>query len=204
MDQTDPNDPVFQYIVTSPGPTASVSDYNVQIALKILKEAADVATRDVSGSALGTRSVDCRGRSQESGAPLRRLRQEARGRPGESRTGHAVSLRVALEARVGDPARARWRASHDRLRAEGPVGPACRLHPRRHDRQDEDAGHNVAAVAQPPLRPSRSRGRSHRRPQSVDPAGRAHHLRPRASDRDRRPASTTTRTSALPSAASAR
>jgi CubicO group peptidase (beta-lactamase class C family) len=50
MNQTDPNDPVFQYIVTSPGPTARVSDDNVQIALTVLKEAADVATRDVSGT----------------------------------------------------------------------------------------------------------------------------------------------------------
>jgi CubicO group peptidase (beta-lactamase class C family) len=45
----DPNDPIFQYIVTSPGPVPDVSDDNVQIALTLLREAADLATRDVAG-----------------------------------------------------------------------------------------------------------------------------------------------------------
>ena len=45
----DPNDPIYQYIVTSPGPTQSVSDSNVQIALELLKEAAGVATSDAAG-----------------------------------------------------------------------------------------------------------------------------------------------------------
>jgi CubicO group peptidase (beta-lactamase class C family) len=44
----DPNDPVYEYIVTAPGPAASVSDDNVNIALGLLKEAADVATREAA------------------------------------------------------------------------------------------------------------------------------------------------------------
>lgn len=45
----DPNDPVFQYIVTSPDPIASISDDDATSALRQLEEAAEVATRDVAG-----------------------------------------------------------------------------------------------------------------------------------------------------------
>jgi CubicO group peptidase (beta-lactamase class C family) len=45
----DRNDPVFQYIVSSPPPAASISDDNVQIALRQLEEAAEVAIRDDAG-----------------------------------------------------------------------------------------------------------------------------------------------------------
>jgi CubicO group peptidase (beta-lactamase class C family) len=47
--RVDPNDPIAQYIIKSPDPAANVSDYNVEIALKVLKKAADDATRDVDG-----------------------------------------------------------------------------------------------------------------------------------------------------------
>ncbi len=45
----DPNDPVFEYLRKSPDPVADVSDYNIQIALGQLKEAANIATRDDAG-----------------------------------------------------------------------------------------------------------------------------------------------------------
>src|SRR5215510_11381904 len=45
----DPNDPVLEYLRASPDPVASISDYSVEIALGQLKEAAELATRDVGG-----------------------------------------------------------------------------------------------------------------------------------------------------------
>jgi CubicO group peptidase (beta-lactamase class C family) len=47
--RVDPNDPVLGYLHKSPNPVASVRDENVEIALELLKEAADLATRDVAG-----------------------------------------------------------------------------------------------------------------------------------------------------------
>jgi CubicO group peptidase (beta-lactamase class C family) len=47
--RVDPNDPLVQYLLTSPAPVASVSDHNVQIALHVLTQAAGDATRDVDG-----------------------------------------------------------------------------------------------------------------------------------------------------------
>jgi CubicO group peptidase (beta-lactamase class C family) len=48
--RVDPNDPIAQYIIKSPDPVASVSDDNVRIALKVLRQAADDATREVDGT----------------------------------------------------------------------------------------------------------------------------------------------------------
>lgn len=45
----DPNDPIFQYIVHSPGPVAHVNDYDVQIALGLLRTAAEAATHEEAG-----------------------------------------------------------------------------------------------------------------------------------------------------------
>jgi CubicO group peptidase (beta-lactamase class C family) len=45
----DQNDPVFKYLLASPGPAPNVSDYNVQVALGVLKKAADVATTETDG-----------------------------------------------------------------------------------------------------------------------------------------------------------
>jgi CubicO group peptidase (beta-lactamase class C family) len=48
--RVDPNDPIPRYIITSPDPVASVSDYNVKLALNILDLAAGEATREVDGT----------------------------------------------------------------------------------------------------------------------------------------------------------
>ena len=47
--RVDPSDPIAQFIIQSPDPLAEVGDHDVQVAVNVLKKAADVATRDVDG-----------------------------------------------------------------------------------------------------------------------------------------------------------